>query len=544
MEGVQLVKEIAEYRAKYKLDEVLATAIASARASNTKNPYAFIANVLSDMVPPEEAKAPGFDQQVNADNLGKAVLGVLKHKAPNFSYFDPQKVEKESVVMKEVKLPFADQTHEVCFDPVTQCVFVSQMSSSVLVRIPVCPQTGLLLDDQDAWTVGETDENGVGIGGLHNVSLSHAHPGCIWISLQFENTVVLIDGKTMSARAVLRTPTHYKEATTGEIVRIGGPHCVRECKTTGDVWIALKGAISCHPKPPSKEEDVAGSDARLKRLSAVMKRVCCSPDALSKYMADINQREGFDCPPPDGYAVWRISMEKYDPSKPDKGGNVYPCLPSPPMLALDRRGNCWVAQDQSTSIMRIDAATHECTQIQVPMDNSDGHEMLQLTGPAIGTAPNGNIWCTLLGHGATLCIVNPETNDIAIHKLYVPPWANVHRLIHFEFDPSARDVYLLSSDLLDDAASNAILKLHFDFDWENVVSMRIKPLPTQDCACHRICLAHTSSGGHPSVVVSEMETSKLFQALIENVGHDFEISSEFVDMNSFRKCLHRRETKE
>ena len=39
--------------------------------------------------------------------------------------------------MKEVKLPKAAQTHEVCFEPVSRCLFISQMSDSVLVRIPV-----------------------------------------------------------------------------------------------------------------------------------------------------------------------------------------------------------------------------------------------------------------------------------------------------------------------------------------------------------------------------------------------------------------------
>ena len=45
--------------------------------------------------------------------------------------------------------PFSEQTHEVCYEPQTKCLFVSQMSNSVLVRIPV-GEDGLLLDDQDA----------------------------------------------------------------------------------------------------------------------------------------------------------------------------------------------------------------------------------------------------------------------------------------------------------------------------------------------------------------------------------------------------------
>ena len=57
----------------------------------------------------------------------------------------------------------------------TQCVFISQMSSCVLVRIPL-DTNGFLLDDQDAWKIGACNEVGDGIEGIHNVSLSATHP--------------------------------------------------------------------------------------------------------------------------------------------------------------------------------------------------------------------------------------------------------------------------------------------------------------------------------------------------------------------------------
>ena len=119
-------------------------------------------------------------------------------------------VEHRAVVMKELKLPHAKQTHEVCFEPVSGCVFVSQMSNSVLVRVPVGPD-GLLLDDQDAWLVGELDPaTGDGITGLHNISLSYKHPGCLWLSLQFANTLVLVDGRTMQVCTCTHEPTHTR----------------------------------------------------------------------------------------------------------------------------------------------------------------------------------------------------------------------------------------------------------------------------------------------------------------------------------------------
>ena len=42
-----------------------------------------------------------------------------------------------SLLVKEVHLPFSEQTHEVVFEPRTRCLFVTQMSNSVLVRVPV-----------------------------------------------------------------------------------------------------------------------------------------------------------------------------------------------------------------------------------------------------------------------------------------------------------------------------------------------------------------------------------------------------------------------
>ena len=65
---------------------------------------------------------------------------------------------------------------QVCYEPESRCVFVSQMSNSVLVRIPL-GDDGLLIDDQDAWKVGEEDPaTGNGVSGMHNISRSYAHP--------------------------------------------------------------------------------------------------------------------------------------------------------------------------------------------------------------------------------------------------------------------------------------------------------------------------------------------------------------------------------
>ena len=544
MDGVRQANELRSYREKHKLDDIIADAIASAHAAGAKNPYAHIAEVLAQLVP--EETAPGFDDQTSVNNDAKTFIGVLKHKAPKFSYFDPANREDKTVVMHEVKLPLAEQTHEVCYDPVTNCIYASQMSSSVLVRIPINQTNGLLLDDADAWTVGETNENGKGISGLHNVSLSPSNPGCLWLSLQFENTIVLVEGSTMNVLRVLHVPTSFKDES-GKDVRIGGPHCIRENPKTGDVWVALKGALSCHPIPPlANDENVEGGNARVDRLKTVMKRVCCSPDALSKFMADINQRDGFDCPPPEGFAVWRISVNQYDATKPNRGGHVYACRPSPPMLAFDFDGNCFVAQDRCSCIMRIDAKTHECSQIKLPSCNEDGLRTHELTGPGICTAPNGHIWIALLGEGASFCRLDPATMEKTLYKLPVIPWSKRNRLIHFEFCASLNEAYALSSDLLDDEATNCIIKMKMaTSSFENIEGIRIIPLPHQDCACHRICAVKASSKAHFSLVVSEMETSKLFQVFMQHVELDYGVSVEKFDkFGDDAKWVYRAKRKE
>ena len=111
----------------------------------------------------------------NAPNREAFESGELLHEPPQFVHFDPVKNEARPLLIKEIKLPRATQTHEVCYEPSTRCVFVSQMSNSTLVRIPV-DERGVLVDDQDAWRMGECDAaTGAGISGLHNISPSKAH---------------------------------------------------------------------------------------------------------------------------------------------------------------------------------------------------------------------------------------------------------------------------------------------------------------------------------------------------------------------------------
>lgn len=509
-----MIMEVRDYKEKFDLDSVLAEAVRTAMRSGATNPYEAIAGYLRDVKVP--AAAAG-DTDNNTMNDAMHAMGVLKHDPPDFHYFNPTENEQRPVHIKEVKLPHATETHEICYEPVSRCVFVSQMSNSVLVRIPVSSTSGLLVDDQDAWRVGEANGEGEGIGGLHNISLSMRHPGCLWLSLQFANTLILIEGATLKVREIVRVPT-FLEVEGGPAKRIGGPHAIRECPLSGDIWVALKGAVSCHPAPPDEQENAKSrTGAGAKRLQQAIERTCCSSASLKEYMAAMDAR-GYDCPPPDGWAVWRLSPGKYDAEAADRGGVLYPCLGSPPMVAIDHAGNCWVAQDQNPELLRIDAKTGACHQFPVTFPAGT---TLKITGPAVGVAPNGDVWCTLLGTNNALLRVNARTKKTAIYELGGPDWAKTLRLIHMDFATvdGRNQLFLLASDLLDEDGVNAVVIVLFDDKWEKILARRVVPLPTQDCSCHRVAVLQTGlKPHHVSIVVTEMASSKIVQIMLQNLS--------------------------
>ena len=158
-------------------------------------------DVLPPLIPVSSKKTS------NAENDDAFRAGALKHEPPTFAFLGHE-MENEglAVNLKELRLPRAKETHEICYEPITKSVFISQMSSGVLVRLPM-DANGLLVDDQDAWRVGEPGEAGLGLSGIHNISLSTRHPGCLWISLQYANELILVDvtaANTLRIKQILR----------------------------------------------------------------------------------------------------------------------------------------------------------------------------------------------------------------------------------------------------------------------------------------------------------------------------------------------------
>ena len=488
--------------------------------------------------------ARGEVRGIDAMNNALWRMGALKHRPPSFKYFDPQLEEQRAVAMKEVKLPRAEQTHEVCYEPTTRCLFVSQMSNSVLVRIPVGAD-GLLVDDQDAWNVGPAHpKTGIGVGGLHNVSRSSHNPGCLWLTLQFSNELILLDAATMGVRQVIKCP-QILTRPDGTVLRIGGPHCLCECGQSGHIWVALKGSVPCHP-------GVTGSTKA--SLASAITRVCCNPEAIKERMEAARAAEGGGKAAPlevlpEGYAVWRLDPKKYAPKETGAfGGALYECEPSPPMMAIDKDCNCWVVQDRAPSVMRIDAKTGATEQFRVPLPQ----DSLQMSGPAVATAPDGGIWATLFGDDGGLVRFGPDGKRSYLKIGKCGAWLRTSRFIHMRFValpkwwniwkvdgvgpsrvnwPVFNALFLISSNLLDDEAMNMITCIAFNpyvgSGWEAPMMRKDIPLPTQDCCCHRIeIIADSEDDARVSAVVSELSSSRLFQTKLFNLEiYDFLLES-------------------
>lgn len=129
----------------------------------------------------------------------------------------------------EYQLPVATETHEFARVPGTDLVVLSQMSNSHLVKIQLDPKTEQPIDLR-SFSMGKNDKSG-----LHGMWPSEKQPGMVWMTLQYENKLLLVDP---GRKNLDDKPTILK---TIDIPEPGnGPHCVFEIK--GRVWAGLKMA--------------------------------------------------------------------------------------------------------------------------------------------------------------------------------------------------------------------------------------------------------------------------------------------------------------
>ncbi|CAG8529999.1 1452_t:CDS:1 [Racocetra fulgida] len=144
-----------------------------------------------------------------------SIVAEVTIKPVSSTGFPPTQVEN--------LLPLANQTHELV--KVEEIVLVSQMDNSVLVKVQV-DKYGVAQQVAGFQIANSTS-------GLHGLALSTKNPGMVWLTLEADNKLVLIDPVAASATAA---PKVIKEI---DVPQLGnGPHYVGEYDT--DLWVSLK----------------------------------------------------------------------------------------------------------------------------------------------------------------------------------------------------------------------------------------------------------------------------------------------------------------
>jgi len=128
----------------------------------------------------------------------------------------------------EYLMPVTTQTHEVARVPDTNFLLLSQMSNSQLVKIELDPVTEAPVAYQ-SFPMGESNRSG-----LHGVWPSIVQPGMMWLSLQSENKLLLVDpGNQLSDPPLIIKTINVPEPGNG-------PHSIFEIDNR--VWAGLKVA--------------------------------------------------------------------------------------------------------------------------------------------------------------------------------------------------------------------------------------------------------------------------------------------------------------
>ncbi|KAF9919621.1 hypothetical protein FBU30_010732 [Linnemannia zychae] len=131
----------------------------------------------------------------------------------------------ESRYVIENQLPVAEQTHEVIQVPNSNTILISQMSNSVLLKADVDSRG--VVNAIGAFRIGSMTS------GLHGLVLSKCYPGKVWLTLQKDNKLLLIDPLVLSTLSKPKILIEIDVPAPGL-----GPHYIGEY---GDeVWSTLQ----------------------------------------------------------------------------------------------------------------------------------------------------------------------------------------------------------------------------------------------------------------------------------------------------------------
>ncbi|KAF9903230.1 hypothetical protein EC991_004052 [Linnemannia zychae] len=125
----------------------------------------------------------------------------------------------------ENQLPVADQTHEVIRVGDSNVVLISQMSNSVLLKARV--DTRGVIQEIGAFQINQNTS------ALHGLALSTRFPGMVWVTLQKDNKLVLIDPVVSSINESPKVKQEIDVPSPGL-----GPHYVGEYGE--ELWSTLQ----------------------------------------------------------------------------------------------------------------------------------------------------------------------------------------------------------------------------------------------------------------------------------------------------------------
>lgn len=319
--------------------------------------------------------------------------------------------------LTEYLMPAASETHEFARVPGTNFVLLSQMSDSQLIKIELNPITEEPIAFQ-SFPMGKNSKSG-----LHGVWPSEVYPGKMWLSLQWENKLVLVDpGQNLSA-----APSIIK---TIDIPEPGnGPHCIFEIGNR--VWAGLKDASKQTGQYYVFSADISNNSTDKKLYPCLKSPVFIKEEPATKLI--------------------------------------------------------YVTQDTESSIMRINATSGETTQLPIPPNvGSTPVGMTTAHGPMNGVwfslAGNATGGSGSFGHIAS----TGEMQFFQLKKPYLGTNAGLLHIADASTVAGGPALWLLSTSLLSTNSADALILVTFNEAVTKITGEEYISILTQNAMVHRV----------------------------------------------------------
>jgi len=349
--------------------------------------------------------------------------------------------------LTEYLLPNAT-THEFARVPNTNFVLLSQMSSSQLLKIQLDPTTKAPIALK-AFPMGSSSKSG-----LHGVWPSALYPGRMWLTLQNDNKLLLVDPGSDLATA----PAIIQNVTIPAPGK--GPHGVFELGNR--VWAGLKDA---------------------------------SPQTKQYYVFSAN--------------IANNIAKATDPK-------LYPCLNSPVFIVKDPATRLiYVTQDTASSIMSINITSGKMAQLRIPPQiGSTPVGMVTISSPSPKNMRG--VWFTLAGNakgGSGSFGRITSTGKLQFFQLKKPLLGTNAGLLHLadaSSGPGDPALWLLSTSLLSTSSADALIRVTFDAAVTKIIGEEYIAMLSQNAMVHRVVPLDAT------VLVSELNTFSLAQLSYNN----------------------------